>query len=111
MVLLWIGAGALLWVGASYGAFALGLIPASAVGVGQDVQSVRAASALLAAIAAALCAAHVVAAIGLLTGWRWGRPFATLVCVVWALTCVGLPVALLAINSLWRPGRPLRRLP
>lgn len=105
LVLLWVGAGGLLWVAASYAAFAFGLIPPAAVGVGSDVEAVRGASTLLAPCAASLAVAHAAAAIGLMAGRPWARPFATLVCVVWALTCVGLPVALLAIGSLWRGAR------
>ena len=105
LVLLWVGAGGLLWIAASYAAFAFGLIPPKAVGVGSDVEAVRGASTLLAPCAASLAIAHAAAAIGLMASRPWARPFATLVCVVWALTCVGLPVALLAIGSLWRGSR------
>lgn len=105
LVLLWLGAGGLLWVAASYAALALGVVPTSAIGAQGDDQAIRGASTLLAAIGASLCIGHAAAAIGLMTGRSWGRPFATLVCAVWALTCVGLPVALFAISSMWRGAR------
>lgn len=102
--LLWVGAGALLWVAATYGALAAGLVPAGAVSAA-DLAAARGPSALVAAAALSLCLAHLAAAIGLLTGRAWARPFTTMVCVVWALTCVGLPVGLLAVNAMWRRPR------
>ncbi|HEY7200866.1 MAG TPA: hypothetical protein VIC57_11660, partial [Candidatus Dormibacteraeota bacterium] len=103
VVLLWVGAGGLLWVTAGYVAVALDLLPGDALGAGTDVQSVRGAAALISACTASLGLAHVAAAIGLMGGRAWARTFATMVCVVWALTCVGLPVGLLGISALWRP--------
>lgn len=105
LVLLWLGAGASLWVAAIYVAVAAGLVPRDAMGPGVDPASVRGAATLVAACAGSLCLAHLAAAVGLMRGRPWARTFATMVCVVWALSCVGLPLGLLGINALWRPRR------
>jgi zinc-ribbon domain len=106
LALLWIGAAALVWVTAVYLAIALALVPAEALGASAaDLRGARGPAAVISLCAASLAVAHVVAALGLMGGRPWARPFATMVCVVWALTCVGLPVGLLGINALWRPRR------
>lgn len=105
LVLLWLGAGATLWVSAIYVAVAAGIVPRDALGPGVDPASVQGAAALVAACAGSLCLAHLAAAVGLMRGRPWARTFATMVCVVWALSCVGLPLGLLGISALWRPRR------
>ncbi len=109
LVLLWLGAAGLLWIAALYGVIAAGLISPGTVGSTVDPAQVRPASAVVAACAGSLGAAHAIAALGLMGGRAWARTFATLVCVVWALTCVGLPVGLLGIAALWRPRRTAGR--
>lgn len=105
LVLLWVGAGALLWVAGFYGALALGVIPRAALGGAPDTGSLQAAAGLIAVCAASLSVAHGAAALGLMGSRSWSRTFATMVCVVWALTCVGLPLGLLGISALWRRRR------
>jgi hypothetical protein len=102
LVLLWLGACGLLGIAAIYGSLALGAVPPGTFDQGMDAAQLRSASALLAACAASLCAAHGAAALGLMGGRPWARTLATMVCVVWALTCIGLPVGLLGISALWR---------
>jgi hypothetical protein len=105
LALLWLGAGLLFAVAVLYTALALGAVPREAIPPGTDLAALRAGAALVAAMAASLAMAHAAAALGLMAGRAWARPFTTMVCVVWGLTCVGLPVALLGINALWR-GQP-----
>jgi hypothetical protein len=103
LVLFWLGAAATLWVAVLYGALAAGLLPAGGIPTGTDPGTLRSTTAMLAAAAASVFVAHLVAALGLMGGRPWSRPFATLVCVTWGLTCVGLPLGLLAVGALWRP--------
>lgn len=101
-VLLWLGAGGLASIAATYLALAVGLIPIDALGSGADVTALRGSASVIAAVAGALAIAHAVAAFGLATRRRWARMFTTVVCGLWLLTCIGLPVGLLAIGALWR---------
>jgi hypothetical protein len=103
LALLWVGAGALLWVAALYAALASGVLSPGSLDPSVDPASVRPVAGLVAAGAAVLCLAHAGAAVGLMTGRAWARTFATLVCVLWSLTCIGLPLGLLGITALWRP--------
>jgi hypothetical protein len=106
LVLLWLGAAVLLWIATLYAVIAVGVISPGTLGPSVDPAQVRPLSAVLAAGAGSLGAAHAVAALGLMGDRVWARTFATLVCVVWALSCVGLPVGMLGIAALWRPRRP-----
>ena len=105
LAVLWLGAGLLFAVAALYTALALGAAPREAMPAGTDPATLRAGAALVAALAASLATAHAAAALGLMNGRPWARPFTTMVCVVWGLTCVGLPLSVLAINALWRGRR------
>lgn len=74
--------------------------------MGADPGQVRASALLIAGWAAALFAAQLLAAVGLLRRREWAMVPATLACVGWALTCVGLPVAVAVLAGLWRGRRP-----
>jgi hypothetical protein len=83
----------------------------SAAGAGGKVNAgqLRAASAVVVAIATVMFLLQVAAILGMARGRDWARIVATLAAAGWALTCIGLPLAAVLLHLIWRRPSPLGR--